>query len=209
MSSLEKAKKIRKRISILRYIPFVRLAVLSGSHVTGKANDDSHIDLIIGVEDGRVWLSRALTLFFLDILGIRNKPPLPEGDKLCLSHFMSVADLKMNDPENSYEEESYKRLLPVYGDQSACETFFKANIHIIKDIPDYEKSPFYTGKKRSLMATIFEKMLSGKLGDFLETQAREWQTGKINRYMAEIKMAERKTRVICRNDRVETYYDIF
>jgi hypothetical protein len=209
MSSPVKEKKAKKRISLLRYIPFIRLAVLSGSRVAPEANNESDIDLIIGVKNGRVWLCRAFTLLFCDLLGIRNKPPLPGKNKLCLSHFMSIADLKMNEPENSYEEESYGRLLPVYGDSFVCEAFFKANTDVIKEIPDYNKSPFYAGENRSLVAVIFEKILSGKLGDFLESQARESQIGRINEYAAKIKASGQKTRVICRNDRVETYYDIF
>jgi hypothetical protein len=122
---------------------------------------------------------------------------------------MSIADLKMNDPENSYEEESYKQLVPVYGDESVSETFFKTNTHIINKIPDYKESLFYVGGERSFVATVFEKMLTGKLGDFLEVQAMNRQIKKINGYVARIKADERKMRVICRDDRIETYYDNF
>ena len=206
MLSPAKEKMILRRISLLRHVPFIRLAVLSGSCATGEARDGSDIDLIIGVENGRVYLCRAFTLLFCDLLGVRNKPPLAERDKLCLSHFAGMSGLKMNDPENSYEEKSYPFLLPVYGEPSACAAFLQSNAHVIKKFPDYRQSPFYVGKSRRFSALLIEKILSGRFGDFLETQARDLQVKKIWKYAGAL---SGKTRVITRPNRVETYYSVF
>lgn len=216
MLSPEKEKMIVRRVSLLRYIPFIRLAVLSGSCATGEANGGSDIDLIIGAENGRVYLCRAFTLLFCDLLGVRNKPPadaegiqmpaLSESNKLCFSHFAGMSDLKMNEPENTYEERSYPHLFPVYGRRSACAAFLQNNAHIIEKFPDYRQSPLYVDKPGRFSASLVEKVLSGKLGDFLEAQAYDLEVKKIWKYAATL---SGKTRVITRPNRIETYYDIF
>jgi predicted nucleotidyltransferase len=221
MLSLKKKKAIARRIDFLRYIPFIRLAVLSGSCATGKAKNESDIDIIIGAKDNRVYLCRAFTLLFCDLFGVRNRPPrseqnlyyksdaLSEENKLCLSHFAGMSELKMNDPENLYEKESYPYLFPVYGDSSSCASFIQSNAHIIKDIPDYRSSPLFVNKDKRFLAVIFEKALSGKAGDFLESQAADFQIKKIRKYAASLAKDRHKTRVICRQNRIETYYSIF
>lgn len=206
MLSPEKQKAVAKRISILRYIPFIRLAVLSGSCATGEAKDDSDIDLLIAAEDGRVWLCRAFTLLFCDLLGIRNKSPKSGKDKLCLSHFVGLSELKMNDPENSYEEESYPHLLPVYGTPAVCDEFLKSNTHIIKAAPDYLKSPLYVKTGGKLSAKFTEKLYSGVMGDLLELRAKNIQLKKIRQHAETI---TGKTRVITAPNRIETYYSIY
>ncbi|MFA5052913.1 MAG: hypothetical protein WC565_02570 [Parcubacteria group bacterium] len=205
---MEKEKIIKKRISLFRYVPFVRLAVISGSCVTGNVKNGSDIDIIIGVKDNRVYLCRALTLFICDLLHIRNKPPKPETNKLCLSHFMCMSDLKMNDPENSYETESYPFLFPVYGDYSACEEFFMANTHVIKKVPDYREYSLYVGGGKNRFIRIAEKMFSGRLGDTFESFARKKQSKKIQRRIEELAKNGQKTRVITSLNRIETYYNI-
>lgn len=217
MLSLEKQKTVAKRIPLLRYVPFVRLAVLSGSCATGEAKDDSDIDLVIAAEDGRVWLCRALTLLFCDLLGVRNKPlpreasaklgPRHSGkDKLCLSHFVGLSELKINDPENSYEEESYPHLLPVYGAPAVCDEFLKSNDHIIKTAPDYLKSPLYVKTGGKISAKFTEKLYSGVMGDLLELRAKNIQLKKIRRHAETI---TGKTRIITAPNRIETYYSIY
>jgi phosphatidylinositol kinase/protein kinase (PI-3 family) len=120
---------------------------------------------------------------------------------------MGIADLKMNEPCNSYEEESYPPfLLPVYGKEDACAAFLAANGHVIKNPPDYLKSSLYAGSNKSWPAKLMEKLYSGKLGDMLESQARGLQIRKISEH---IRGVTGKTRVITASNRVETYYSLF
>ncbi|MFA4999642.1 MAG: nucleotidyltransferase domain-containing protein [Parcubacteria group bacterium] len=209
MLGTAKEKIIRKRIALLERIPFVRLAVISGSCVTGNATDDSDIDVIIGAKDNRIYLCRALTLLTCDLLNVRNRPPRPERDKLCLSHFMSMSDLRMNNPENSYEADSYPFLFPVYGKSSDCAAFFRMNAHIIKEVPDYEQYSLYIGGKKHWLARLAEKTLSGKLGDMLEKWTQKKQIRRIQERAKALMGKGRKMRVITRPNRVETYYEIY
>jgi hypothetical protein len=237
MLSPAKEKMIKKRVILFAWAPFVRLAVLSGSCAIGSAREDSDIDIVIGTDNKRVYLCRAMTILFLDILKVRNKgnnelaPSSPsvtkadlsslrrvergespkkviEADKLCLSHFTSISSLKMNEPENSYERESYPKLAPVYGEPSICAAFIKSNIRIIGRGMEYRSSYLYVGSKKKWPARFIEKILSGKLGDKLEKWARLLQSKKISNYASNLAKDGRKMRIITSKDRIETYYKI-
>lgn len=206
---------IRKRTAIFRRIPFVRLCVLSGSCATGESREDSDIDMIVGVVPGRLYLGRAFTLLVADVLRLRNKVSLSaandhasEADKLCLSLFMSMSDLRMNDPENMYEDKLYSKLIPVYGEPAACAAFLKANRNFMKKFPEYRSSSFYIGGDRKWHTVFVERMLSGKFGDWLEKRARTPQVAKISAYSSKLAKDGRKMRVVTSDRRVETHYRI-
>ncbi|MCK9187457.1 MAG: nucleotidyltransferase domain-containing protein [Candidatus Colwellbacteria bacterium] len=216
MLSSAKERIIKKRVSLFSWVPFVKLAVLSGSCAMGSAGENSDIDIIIGTEKGRTYLCRAFTLIFLDFLRVRNKSDNKENspcqsakaDKLCLSHFLSVSSLKMSEPENLYESELYTKIVPVYGSPAMCASFIKDNIGIIGKILEYRSSCLYVGSEKKWLARIIEKTLSGKLGNWLEKKARSIQSKKICNYASYLAADGRKMRVITSEDRVETCYKI-
>ena len=202
----EKFHAIERVTGLFSSVPFVDLAVLSGSCASERARDDSDIDIIIGAKGGRVWTARFFTLLFADAAGVRHK----EGeakDKLCLSLFISPGAYRMNDPENDYERELYPLLKPIFGDDDSVRGFFEENRGIVSDsFMDGGILPVRCEKNR--FAKMIEKLFDGRFGDGLEIFVRGLQTRKIKRYMKKSISPGVKNRVILSALRIETHFRV-
>ena len=73
---------------VLKAIPWIKLAGVSGGLAMKNASKDDDIDLFIVTSKNRLWLSRILTIALLDLLGVRRKAgikPNKVAGKLCLN----------------------------------------------------------------------------------------------------------------------------
>lgn len=204
--SAEKKYFIKKRFAVFKWVPFVRLGVLSGSCAAGLARDDSDIDAIVGVVENRLYLGRCFTLVLCDILKIRNKIGRPPKNKLCLSLFVPLSSLKINIAKDSCGNTSYPNLVPVYGEPSACAAFLKANNSAVRRFPGFRSLSLYLGGGKKLPVRLVERLLRGKLGDMLEKKVRAVQSARISAYAALLAKDGREMKVVVSADRIETRF---
>jgi hypothetical protein len=63
-------------------LPFVRLVAVSGSLAVSAATDDADVDLFVVVDDGRLWLARAMTIALVRVARAA-------GIDLCPNYFVA------------------------------------------------------------------------------------------------------------------------
>ncbi len=71
-------------------LPFVRMVAVTGSLAVGAASDDADVDLFIVTEDGRLWLTRAMTVAVVRAAAVR-------GVGLCPNYFLAESALELHD----------------------------------------------------------------------------------------------------------------
>jgi hypothetical protein len=179
-------KRARLAGKILRFVPFLRMAALNGSIVRGQENKESDIDILIIARAGRLYICRFFAILFIHFSGWRRHGRKIAG-RICLNCFLSNKDLSIF-PENkksaSKVAKAYKYLIPLVDDGSA-KKFFKTNAwfddfkingashcELIKDLA-FTKFPL---EKKN---TIFSRLLSGKIGDWLEKKLMSYQVRRI------------------------------
>ena len=71
-------------------LPFVRMVAVTGSLAVGAASDDADVDLFIVTGDGRLWLTRAMTVAVVRAAAVR-------GIGLCPNYFLAESALELQD----------------------------------------------------------------------------------------------------------------
>jgi len=181
-----KWKKARKIFRITQIIPFMKMVLVSGSLAFGNSKDESDIDVIIIAKKGRIWTVRAFATLLTCILGVRRHSKITKN-KICLNHYITDQSLKIPF-ESLYNAQSYVHLVNVYRsqeDERLFEEFQKENKWIKKYVENYEVSELenFRGIRRNkilgFISKIFEIILSGKHGIYLEKKLSEIQSRKI------------------------------
>jgi hypothetical protein len=177
-------KIVKRRAKWLQIIPFIRLVMGSGSLSAGNMTEKSDFDLLIITKAGRIWTTRALVTLFLDILGWRRRDEINTAGKFCLNHYITDRSLTINMP-SIYTAQSYAHLLPIWGDMELYRSFQERNAWLKIYLANYPQ-PFLPHVKSiapkkilSSVARLFEKILSGRLGDKLEMWLGAYQAKKI------------------------------
>lgn len=109
--SEQKWKKVKKIISLLQVIPYIRLIAISGSVALDNAKKQSDIDLLIITKHKRIWTVRFLITFLIHLLGKRRHGQ-KTANRICLNHYITDKSLKINFP-SLYNAQTYAHLIPV------------------------------------------------------------------------------------------------
>ncbi len=182
----QKWKKARKIFWVTQIIPFMKMVLVSGSLAFGNSKNESDIDVIITAKKGRIWIVRTLATLLTSILGVRRRGKITKN-KICLNHYITDQSLKIPF-ESLYNAQSYIHLINVYHSESDRKLFSKfqeENKWIKKYVENYEVSELenFRGIKRNkilgFISKMFEIVLSGKFGNYLEKKLSEVQSGKI------------------------------
>ncbi len=126
----KKWKTLLGRIWLFRLIPFIDFVLVAGSLATGKVHENSDFDVIIGVREKRIFTVRGLCWLFFGIFGWRRSGLTHKEDakdKICLNHFISFRNYCLKPPYNSYWQELYQNLVPVFGEPEKINKFFNSN----------------------------------------------------------------------------------
>ncbi len=153
---------VKKSILISKF-PYVRSVVISGSLSKGYMDNTSDIDFLIITEPGRLWLTRSLLAFYKKIF-------LFNSHKLfCVNYFLDLDNLKLPD-NNLFIATELLFAVPVYNPEVHYQ-FVDAN--------SWSKNYYPAIKLKTLKGNyeiptdpsskiLFEKLLSGKIGAFLD-----------------------------------------
>ncbi|HYD89859.1 MAG TPA: hypothetical protein VEA37_00030, partial [Flavobacterium sp.] len=108
--------RAHKLIRFLKYVPYLRAIILSGSLAGMHTGPQSDIDFVIIVKPGRIWLARLFLTGWTQALGVRrysNKIT----NRVCLSHYVA-ADKSF---EVKYRPLDYANMLPLLNAPLASE----------------------------------------------------------------------------------------
>jgi len=156
--------ELLRRARLLARIPWIRLVAVSGSLAVSAARTGDDIDLFVVTDDGRLWLSRALTIA-VGRLPLRGRAmPL---SVLCPNYLLSSSSLTLGE-RDVYTAHELAQLVPLFGAETyrellACNAWYR------DFLPNH---PGYTGEigvqRAGLAGLVLRGAMAGRVGARLE-----------------------------------------
>lgn len=155
-------------------VPFISEVCVSNTLAYDNANSNSDIDLLIVAQTGRIWIARACLIMLLNLFKLRVRSKAKFG-KFSPEFFVSEKALDVQ--SLAIEKDYYLSywlidLVPIWPD-GEHHKFRRANGWVAAQLPIAWRSPrlkpYYS--RPSLLRWLLEKILAGKWGDKLETEA--------------------------------------
>lgn len=168
-------KRIKKYCKFFKVIPFLRFVSLC--NIMGAPKKESDIDLFIVAKSNRLFIVRILVTLLFHLLGIRRHKKKISG-RFCLSFYITDRRLNLSKifikPEDPYMYYWLRTMHLIFGEKELYREFLLTNDVILSN---WDLSPFVedNGWFSKDIRKIFERILSGKLGDFFERKLGNWQ----------------------------------
>jgi predicted nucleotidyltransferase len=138
--SQKKLKIARKVAKYLKLIPFIKMVAVTGNLAMNNAEEKDDIDLLIVTSQNRLWLTRLLTVFLVELVSNRRRPKDQEvEDKICLNMFLAENYLSLPKKEQdlfSAHEVFQAKLL--WEKERTYQKFLKANQWAQKYLPNWK-----------------------------------------------------------------------
>jgi len=186
--SQAKWKKLIKISRWLVLVPFLRLAAVTGSLTAYHTRQESDFDLLLVVQNGRLWLARTLTTALLATFRARRHHRLTR-DRICLNCYLTSEHLEIKEeakPRDFHAAQEYGRLTPILEIKpNPYQKFIQTNGWLKNFLGLYPWSASQTANRikpnkfLGILRQILEWLLSGKIGDGLEKVLGAWQTRRI------------------------------
>jgi hypothetical protein len=175
----DKLRKLKKFVSILSYVPFVRMIALTGRMAMKNAEDKSDWDLFIVLKARRIWIGRTLITILVQLLGKRRHGNKIK-DRICLNYFSTDQSLEIRH-KDIFSANEYYFMVPLFG-KKTYQKFMEANQWIREFKPNFQKPEV---DNLELMRDNGWKKFSRKFweiifdSDWLEEKLRRWEKKKI------------------------------
>ncbi|MEK7162428.1 MAG: hypothetical protein AAB730_01045 [Patescibacteria group bacterium] len=217
-----KWKKFLRIARWFRFAPFLKFVLANGSMVLNVANENSDFDVLVAVENGRIFTVRYILNFIFSVLKARRLDDIKGSspDKLCFNHFITAPTYKRRGL-NEYGAELYRNLVPLYGNEKDIREFFEANREYginphtlsrgvregvginpelnLLDLRFRESQP-------NIFAMILEWILGGRRGDFVEKKIAEpIARRRLAKYLGQ---KIKKEKVIVSEDELEFHFEL-
>lgn len=177
--SERKFKIIRRVVFWLRFVPYVRMIMVTGRVAQKNARRKSDLDLLVVLKKSRIFTGRLLVTLVTQILG-KRRHGRKITDRVCLNYFITDASLEI-DIKDIFSSHEYFFGMPVFGG-SVFREFQKANGWIRKERPNFSPEDVLDLKiaKDSPMSKSIRSW-GEKILDFdsLERRLKKWQMGRI------------------------------
>lgn len=137
----ESKKKLllaKKAASCLSVIPKILLIGLSGNLAMNNAKKDDDIDFFIITEKDSIWLARFLSIWTLDVLGLRRKRiDKKVSNKICLNMFVDEDALNFNSRNHDlYTAHEITQMVPLFERKNMYKRFLHMNKWVVKYLPN-------------------------------------------------------------------------
>ena len=173
--------RVRLAVGLLRHVPFVRLVAVANTLADQTTGKNSDIDLFIVIEDGRMYLTRTIITFLLQVTGLRrtNKKI---ANRFCLSFFVTTESLDLQPvafaPYDLYLAYWITELVPALDGAQTFERLRAANRWVEHFVPRYHETKF-PPRGPSWVSKLAERLLRGRLTDKVEERLMRWQHARI------------------------------
>lgn len=171
-------KKIRCYRFIFRLVPFLRFVAVGNTLAFGWPDDDSDIDLFVVAHHRRLFTARFILTLLTSLLGIRRTKTKIAG-RFCLSFFAADSALDFQKiaiaKTDPYLAFWVATLIPIWGDDARLVA--RKNIWIRTYFPNlpWPERRIVADKSKSIMRNFLEWILTGPIGDAIETKLKNWQ----------------------------------
>jgi len=177
----KRLKKARKITWFLQLAPFIRMIGLNGSMTRGEIKKESDIDFLVVAKQGRIWTSRFFVTILTHLTGQRRYGNKIAG-RICLNRYQTDQFLEIK-PHDFYHARTFSSLAPLY-DQNLYPKYQRENKWMeefgFKVSPGVKINPV-RGPILNFLREIEEAVLSGRLGNWLEKNLRNYQIKRILR----------------------------
>lgn len=143
----KREKWSRKKITIakrtaswLKLIPSIKMVALTGSLTMKNSDKNDDIDLLIVTRRNRLWLTRLLTVFLIELVAKRRRPKDKQfEDKICLNMFLDEDHLKIPYQEQDlFTAHEACQLMPLWEKEKVYQKFLKENQWVKKFLPNWK-----------------------------------------------------------------------
>lgn len=122
--SIAKLKRMRRLVTILRYLPFVRMIAATGSLSLRHGTKGSDWDMLIVLEEKALFTGRFLLTIFLQLIGKRRHGK-KIIDRACLNYYTGSQSLTVR-LSDWYAAHEYQIMIPLF-QTFLPDVFYRAN----------------------------------------------------------------------------------
>lgn len=163
IAAVKMMKTARRFSRLIGYFPFVRCVCISGSLSKGYIDKDADIDYFIITKPGRLWIARTLLVLFKKIFLLNYRK------YFCVNYFIDEDHLEIQD-KNIFTATELVTLIPM-NNLHLFYKFIESNHWVNRFLPNYNMYNFKNIlTEKSYFKTIFEKLLNGTFGEWLDTR---------------------------------------
>ncbi len=176
--AIKREQIIKYYTPLLRYVPFLRSVGLVGSQALGLPRPASDIDVLLIVEPRFMGLARFFVTLYFQLAGVRrhhNKI----ANRFCPNHYLAGPKVLQRD-RNIYTASEYLKARAIY--HAGVLADFKANNWPWLKL-FFPNAKLFANKKLPYpwLKMAAEKLLTNRFGLWLESTARAYQFGRIER----------------------------
>lgn len=157
--STGKLRIAREAAVVLRRVPSVKMAAVTGSLAMLNAGENSDIDLMIVVSAGNLWTTRIIVALLLALAGfrLRRAGESQEKDRLCLNIWLDEKDLAWT-KKNIFTAHEICQIVPLVNKDKTYERFLWENKWVLEYWPEAVKIKRIRTKEGGLNLNIFEPL---------------------------------------------------
>lgn len=162
-ASERKLKRVRLVTKVLKPVPWIKMMAVTGDVAAGNADKKSDIDMLLVADSKRIWLSRALSLLFLQIFGQRvNAKAKRFKNRVCLNMF--IPDNGLEQAHDLFVANEIARMKVLWRKDNMYQRFLLANSWVEKFLPNWwEKALGESGGFVRLLANLSSSSLRSDL----------------------------------------------
>lgn len=187
--SEQKLTIARRAAKIIKSVPFLRAVFVCNSTGAEQANKDSDVDFFIVTEKNRIWITRLLVTFLLELFRFRRVGKRVKN-KVCLSFYVTVYNLDLANFRVADDDIHFaywiNQMLPIFDPEDYYLKFLHVNQWVKTYLPNAnpkQTSSYLLKIPESRLGKIWkkmwEKMWQGSYGDLINSQAKKIQLAKM------------------------------
>lgn len=158
--------RVRIYTKMLKYVPFVRMAALTGSLSMWNVDRRADIDLMVVTAPGRVWLGRAAVILLVRLARLAH-------DTLCPNFVVAENALELGEL-SIYDAHELAQMVPLCGHE-VYHHLWASNPQVVRLLPNARARPAPVEGVQPIVHACkrgIERLLGGAVGDRLETWER-------------------------------------
>ncbi len=180
--SVAKIKKMRQTIWWLKFVPFVKMILVTGRLAMKNASAKSDWDVLVVLQKGRIWTGRMLVTIFLHLLGKRRYGRKIKN-RVCLNYYLTDKSLQISE-QDFFSANEYFFTFPIFDANNYFQKFQLKNRWIKKyHLNYYLTESSHLKKIEHSKISLITTELAEKIFDWnwLENFLRKIQLAKIKK----------------------------
>lgn len=143
----KREKESQKKLAIaqqtgrwLRSIPMIKMVAVTGALAMKNSQKEDDIDLLILTSKNRLWLTRLLTVFLIEIVAHRRRPGDRKfANKICLNMFLDEDHLAVPEKEQDlFSAHEVCQMKVLWEKNATYKKFLKENQWVKRFLPNWK-----------------------------------------------------------------------